>query len=134
MDVRNTIFQAIHTPISFSPNSSGNVLFHNHLTGNASRIDNPKITTTAIVAKPTVLVNVSIIFLRFTNQQIQRSIYCIDESIYVCEACRKQHTPVLVCLIFWISLKYNVRVFIKVNHQSNILGTIFPFSRSQPTF
>jgi hypothetical protein len=73
------------------------------LTGNASRIDNPKITTTAIVAKPTVLVNVSIIFLRFTNQQIQRSIYCIDESIYVCEACRKQHTPVLVCLIFWIS-------------------------------
>ena len=62
MDVKNTIFQAIHTPISFNANSSGKVLFHNHLTGNASRIDNPKITTTAIVAKPTVLVNVSIIF------------------------------------------------------------------------
>jgi hypothetical protein len=46
-------FHAVHQLISFNPNTSGTVLFHNHSTGNANTNDTRNKTQTAVM-KPTI--------------------------------------------------------------------------------
>jgi len=54
--VRNANFHAIHTPITLKPNSAGRVAFHNHIIGNARRIDRAKATTITNTIVPVIWV------------------------------------------------------------------------------